>query len=80
MEATKQLVRTPKDHEIRVKIPQHVPENELVEIIVIFGTQQSEFEQKINNLKTAMSDQLFLNDLQGISQNFEAVDLEGWEA
>ena len=34
MEAIKQIAHTPKNHEIRVKIPQHIPENELVEVIV----------------------------------------------
>ncbi len=81
MQAIKQIVRTPKNHEIRVKIPQHIPENELVEVIVIgLGTQQTDFEQKINALKTAMSDKLFLSDLQDISKDFEAVDREEWEA
>lgn len=28
MEAIKQIVRIPKDHEIGIKIPQYVPENE----------------------------------------------------
>ena len=81
MEAIKQIVRTPKNHEIRVKIPQHIPENELVEVIVIgLGTQQTDFEQKINALKAAMRDKLFLSDLQNISKDFEAVDREEWEA
>lgn len=81
MQAIKQIVRTPKNHEIRVKIPQHIPENELVEVIVIgLGTQQTDFEQKINALKTAMSDKLFLSDLRNISKDFEAVDREEWEA
>jgi hypothetical protein len=79
MEAIKQIVRTPKNHEIRVKIPQHIPENELVEIIMIVRTQQTEFTQKINALKAAMRDELFLQDLQKVSQDFEVTDLEGWE-
>ena len=81
MEAIKQIVRTPKNHEIRVKIPQHIPENELVEVIVIgLGTQQTDFEQKIDALKAEMSDKLFLSDLRNISKDFEAVDREEWEA
>jgi hypothetical protein len=81
MEAIKQIVRTPKNHEIRVKIPQHIPENERVEVIVIgLGTQQTDVEQKINALKTAMRDTLFLSDLRNLSTDFEAVDREEWEA
>ena len=80
MEAIKQIIRTPKNHEILVKIPQHIPENELVEVIMIVGQYQTEFDQKINALKAAMNDPLFLSDLQTIAQDFEAVDLEAWEA
>jgi hypothetical protein len=81
MEAIKQIVRTPKNHEIRVKIPQHIPENELVEVIVIgLGTQRTDFDQKINALKAAMRDKLFLSDLRNLSKDFEAVDREEWEA
>ena len=79
MEAIKQIIRTPKNHEILVKIPQHIPENELVEVIMLVGQHQTEFNQKINVLKTAMSDPLFLSDLQTVAQDFEAVDLEAWE-
>jgi hypothetical protein len=63
MEAIKQIIRTPKNHEILVKIPQHIPENELVEVIMLVEQRQSEFDQKIHALKTAMSDPLFLRDL-----------------
>ena len=35
MEAIKQIVRIPKNHEIRIKIPQDVPENEIMEVILI---------------------------------------------
>nr|QNO50411.1 hypothetical protein CKJHOKLD_00032 [Methanosarcinales archaeon ANME-2c ERB4] len=35
MEAIKQIVRIPKDHEIGIKIPQYLPENETVEVILI---------------------------------------------
>lgn len=80
MEAIKQIVRTPKNHEIRVKIPRYIPEDELVEVLIIVGKQQTDFEQKINTLKAAMHDELFLSDLQDISKDFEAVDGEEWEA
>ena len=37
------------------------------------------FKQKIDKLKEAMNDELFLEDLRDISQSFKAVDLEEWE-
>lgn len=44
MEAIRIITRVPKNHVIEVKIPEHIPENALVEIIVLFGFQQSEQE------------------------------------
>ena len=35
MEAIKQIVRTPENHKILVKIPRHILEDELVEVIII---------------------------------------------
>ncbi|MFQ5823859.1 MAG: hypothetical protein ACE5JB_07385 [bacterium] len=64
MEAIKQIVRTPKNHEIRIKIPEHIPENELVEIILFFKKKSEDFNKKINDLKAAMKDELFLSDLK----------------
>jgi hypothetical protein len=79
MEAIKQIVRTPRNHEILIKIPRHVPENDLVEIILIVKKKQHDFERKINELKGAMSDELFLSDLTEVSDEFEKIDLAEWE-
>lgn len=79
MEAIKQIVHTPKNHEIRIKIPQYIRENAPIEIIMIVPEEHSVFGQKINLLRNAMKDQLFLNDLQEVSKDFEAIDLKEWE-
>ncbi|HIE23480.1 MAG TPA: hypothetical protein EYP68_04545 [Candidatus Korarchaeota archaeon] len=79
MQAIKQIVRVSRDHEIRIKVPPHIPENEIVEAILIITKRPDRFDQKIRELKKAMKDELFLNDLRDISEDFEAVDLEGWE-
>jgi hypothetical protein len=67
MEAIKQIIRTPQDHEIRIKIPQYVPENDLIEVILILRKKPDDFKRKINELKTAMNDELFLRDLRKVS-------------
>lgn len=72
----RQIIRTPKNHVIQIHISKHIPENELVEIIMIVRTQQTEFERKIHALKTAMQDQLFLDDLDEVSQDFATIDAE----
>ena len=79
MEAIKHIVRAPQNHEVRIKIPQYIPENDLVEIILILRNKPNDFERKINELKTAMNDELFLSDLSEVSEEFEKIDFAEWE-
>jgi len=79
MEAIKQIVRTPKNHEIMIKIPDHVPENDPVEIIIFFRNKTEDYNNKINELKNATQDKLFLDDLRMVSEDLKYVDLEEWQ-
>lgn len=44
MEAIKQIVRTPKNHKIQMNIPQSVPENTLIEVILLVSTPQHDVD------------------------------------
>jgi len=44
MGAIKQIVRIPKDHKIGIKIPHYVPENEMVEVILIIKKMPDSFK------------------------------------
>lgn len=79
MEAIKQMVRIPKNHEIKIKVPQNVPPNEVAEVILIVRKRTDNFKQKINELKESKRDTLFKEDLRATSEDFEIIDLEGWE-
>ncbi|NAS88325.1 hypothetical protein C4E24_01070 [ANME-1 cluster archaeon AG-394-G21] len=79
MDAIKQIVRVSKDREIRIKVPLYIPENEIAEVILIIRKTHDSFKQKISELKEAMREDLFLDDLIEISEDFKAVDLDGWE-
>lgn len=79
MKTIKQTLRVPKDHEIRIKIPEDIPENETAEVILIIKKGKDDFKKKINQLKEAMKDDLFLNDLRDISDSFKSLDLEEWD-
>ncbi|MEW6095593.1 MAG: hypothetical protein AB1567_03580 [bacterium] len=46
MEAIKQILRVSKDHEIKVKIPSYIPENGIVEMILIIKKRPDGFNQK----------------------------------
>jgi hypothetical protein len=50
-------------------------ENEILEVILIIKKRSDDFDQKINNLKEAITDELFLSDLRDISEDFEKIDL-----
>ena len=78
MEAVKQIVRIPRNHELKIKIPQDYPENETVEVILIMKNRQDNFKQKIQELKKAVKDNRFMNDLRDVSEDFNTVDSEGW--
>ena len=78
MEALKQTLKIPKDHELKIKIPQNIPENETVEVILIIENRQEKFRHKINEMKKAVKDERFMEDLRNVSKDFEAVDSEGW--
>lgn len=78
MESIKQTIKTPKNHEICLKIPDHVQEDELVEIIMNFPEKSNEYNRKINELKTAVMDEQFLQDLKQVEEDFKDVDLEEW--
>jgi hypothetical protein len=75
MEAIKQIIRTPKNHEINIKIPEKIPENELLEIILILRRNQ-DYINKINELKDSSKDSLFMEDLDQVSRDFFHIDFE----
>ncbi len=77
MEALRQIVRIPRDHELKIRVPKNIPENETVEVILIIKERQKNFKQRINELKYASKDNKFLDDMQEISRDFESVDSEG---
>ena len=79
MEAIRQIVKMPDNHEIRIEIPHDIPKNGEVEVILIFRKKTTTFNQKVSELREAVGDTLFLNDLRDISEDFKSVDLEGWE-
>jgi len=77
MEAIKQIIKIPKNHEIKIKVPMEFPENETVEVILIMKKRQDSFRERIRELKIAAKDNLFLEDLEEISEDFRSIDIEG---
>jgi len=78
LEAIRQIVKIPEDHEVKIKVPQYLLKGEIVEVILIIKKRANDFEQKISQLRDAMNDEVFLSDLKDISEDFKEVDLAGW--
>ena len=70
MQILKKEVTIPKNHEIKIKIPDYFAENENVEVIVIKQDKKNSFKEKIAQLKSAMNDKYFLNDLKEVEEDF----------
>ncbi len=79
MEAIKHIVKVSRNHEIKVKVPQDIPENEIVEMILIIKKRQDSFEYKIKELKESMKDKLFMIDVKETAEDFKMIDSEGWK-
>ncbi len=75
METIKQTVKVPENHELKVKIPEHIPANE--EIILLIKKKKATFKAKISELKKAKDDKLFLEDLQNTIRDFKVADADG---
>jgi len=79
MEAIRQIVRIPSNHEVKIKVPEHILEDELMEVILLVKKRKRSFKDKIKELKKAVEDPMYLEDMKSVNHDFEYVDLEGWE-
>lgn len=78
MEAVKRLYTIPESRELTIKIPDYIPVNEKAEIILLFKISPDVRKKKIELMKQAMHDPLFLEDLNEIGDDFKHVDNESW--
>ncbi len=79
MTILKQDVRIPKNHEIKIKIPDDISENETVKVIIMKKDTSLSFKKKIKQIKNAINDKHFMNDLNETKDDFSSIDFEDWE-
>jgi hypothetical protein len=72
-------MKVPAGRELRIVLPEHVTENQNVEVILLIGMEDNEMQKKMAMMKEAMSDKLFLDDLREVSDDFAHLDTEDWE-
>jgi len=73
MEAIKRTIKTPQNREITIKIPEYVPTDQPVEVILLIRDSAKSSADKINQLKAAMNDPLFLEDMKTVTEDFQAI-------
>jgi hypothetical protein len=79
MEAIRQIVKIPKSHEVLIKIPDHIAEDELMEVILIVKRRKRSYKAKMEQMKQAVKDPMFLADMKAVNRDFEHADSDGWE-
>ena len=79
MDAIRQIVRIPSDHELKIKVPKHIAVNELMEVILLVKSKRRSFGDKMNLMKEAVKDPMYLADMEAVNKDFEYADSEGWE-
>jgi len=79
MEAIKRMVKTPSNHKITIEIPEYIPKDDVVEVILIMRNQKDTRKDKIMLIKQAIKDPLYLKDMEEVNNDFEEVDLKEWE-
>lgn len=78
MNAYRIETRIPDNHLLHISVPTFAV-GEDVEVIILAKEQNSNFETKIQQLKQAAFDPLFLADTQQIAQDFRVIDSQDWE-
>jgi len=63
MAAIKQIIKVPKDHKIKIDVPDYYAEDELLEVILIPQKEKEDYRRKIEELKKAAKDPDFLKNI-----------------
>ncbi|MCL5992228.1 MAG: hypothetical protein M1419_09035 [Bacteroidetes bacterium] len=79
MNAIKRKINIPKNRIINLRVPDTVPINEYVEVIMIFDENKNSYQSKIELMSNAKNDKSFMEDFKKIEEDFKSIDSEGWE-
>jgi hypothetical protein len=75
MEIVKHTVTVPPNRELLIKLPENAALNQTAEIIILFSPVSTNAE-KLALMQSAMSDPLFVADLQEIAADFQYADFD----
>ena len=72
MRAVRQIVTVPDSRELRIQLPEEAAPHEEAEVIVLF--KRNGADDKLRAMREAMSDELFLADLNEVAEDFGHAD------
>ena len=78
MEAIRQVVRIPRNREIKIKVPDRISEDQLMEVILLVKDKRRGYQNRIKELKRASKDPMYLKDMEETLDDFKYTELEGW--
>jgi hypothetical protein len=80
MEVIKQIVTVPASRRLQIQLPEDAAAHEEAEVIVLFKSSTQSHEAKLALMREAATDELFMADLVGVSEDFAYADAEDNEA
>jgi hypothetical protein len=74
----REVVRVPKNRKITIDVPEEIPVDSAIEVNISIRGKRDEMKKKIELIKEAANDKLFLDDIQESMTYFKNVDSENW--
>jgi len=78
MRAVRQIVTVPASRELRIQLPEEAAPDEEAEVIVLF--KRSSAADKLDAMREAAHDEMFLSDLNEVSEDFRHADEDEYAA
>ena len=78
MRAFRHVVTVPASRELRIQLPEDAAPHEEAEVIVLF--KRSSSADKLNAMREAAHDELFLADLNEVAEDFRHADEDEYAA
>jgi len=75
--AIKHIVRVPADHNITIKVPETVKENQTIEVILLIAGRSRRGNKA--SIAEAVKDSMYIEDLNNAMNDFKFADEEGWD-
>lgn len=80
MRAVRHIVTVPASRELRIQLPEEATPHEEAEVIVLFRRSAVSADERLNAMREAARDELFLADLSETAEDFAHADEDEFAA